>query len=309
MITAKNLTKRFPKEVSKRFFLIPIYDYVTAVDHVSFSIGEGEIVGLLGPNGAGKTTTVRLITGILTPDDGEVRVMGLDPRKNRENVVRNIGAVFGHKGQLPGNLKVKDAVRVISMYYDVSREDFEDRFFKYADTLDVEDLVERRVRQLSLGERMRFEIMAALIHDPKILLLDEPTIGLDFPSKRKIRELIRQSGKTVIFTSHDAMDIEEVCDRVIILNKGRIVTDTTVRELKKILGYKYAEITTEKGIPSVPDGWERLEPNRIRGKVSSWDDVVKAANRLQEFGIVDVTLQYPNIEEVLEYVYSDTSRT
>ncbi len=308
MITAKNLTKRLPKEVGKRFHLIPIYEYITAVDKISFSIEEGEIVGLLGPNGAGKTTTIRLVTGILTPDEGEVRVMGLDPKKNREKVVRNIGAVFGHKGQLPANLRAKDAVRIISMYYDVSREDFEERFNRYADILGVNELAERRVRQLSLGERMRFEIMAALIHDPKILLLDEPTIGLDFPSKRKIRELIRQSGKTVIFTSHDAMDIEEVCDRAIILNKGRIVADTTVKDLKKLLGYKYAEITTEKPIDTAPQGWIKMSANRIRGRVSSWEDVVDVTRRLEQNGIVDVTLQYPNIEEVLEHVYSDTGR-
>ncbi len=307
VIEVQDLVKRFPREVGKRFLIWPVYDYITAVDHISFDIEKGEILGLLGPNGAGKTTTVRLICGILAPDSGEVRVLGMDPRKERTKVVSHIGAVFGHKGQLPANLKVIDAVRVISMYYDVSKDEFEERFWKYAETLGVVDLAERRVRQLSLGERMRFEIIAALIHDPDILILDEPTIGLDFPSKKRIRDLIRNSGKTVIFTSHDAMDIEEVCERVIILNKGKIVVDTSVDELKKLLGYKYVEIVLEKEPYFVPESWQILEGNRLRGKVQSWDEVAEILERVKDFGILDVTLTYPSIEEVLTHVYTDSS--
>ncbi len=308
VINAQGLVKRFPREVGKRFLLWPVYDYVTAVDHISFEIEEGEIVGLLGPNGAGKTTTVRLICGILAPDGGKVRVFGLDPRKNREKVVARIGAVFGHKGQLPANLKVIDAVRVISMYYDVSKDEFEARFWKYAETLGVVELAERRVRQLSLGERMRFEIIAALIHDPDILILDEPTIGLDFPSKKKIRDLIRNSGKTVIFTSHDAMDIEEVCERVIILNKGKIVVDTDVESLRKMLGYKYVEIILEKEPYFVPKGWEIIEGTKLRGKVKDWEDVFDILEKMKDFNIIDVTLTYPSVEEVLTRVYTDSGR-
>ncbi len=306
VINAQGLVKRFPREVGKRFLLWPVYDYVTAVDHISFEIEEGEIVGLLGPNGAGKTTTVRLICGILAPDGGKVRVFGLDPRKNREKVVARIGAVFGHKGQLPANLKVIDAVRVISMYYDVSKDEFEARFWKYAETLGVVELAERRVRQLSLGERMRFEIIAALIHDPDILILDEPTIGLDFPSKKRIRDLIRNSGKTVIFTSHDAMDIEEVCERVIILNKGKIVVDTDVESLRKMLGYKYVEIILEKEPYFVPKGWEIIEGTKLRGKVKDWEDVLDILEKMKDFNIIDVTLTYPSVEEVLTRVYTDS---
>ena len=308
VINAQGLVKRFPREVGKRFLLWPVYDYVTAVDHISFEIEEGEIVGLLGPNGAGKTTTVRLICGILAPDGGKVRVFGLDPRKNREKVVARIGAVFGHKGQLPANLKVIDAVRVISMYYDVSKDEFEARFWKYAETLGVVELAERRVRQLSLGERMRFEIIAALIHDPDILILDEPTIGLDFPSKKRIRDLIRNSGKTVIFTSHDAMDIEEVCERVIILNKGKIVVDTDVESLRKMLGYKYVEIILEKEPYFVPKGWEIIEGTKLRGKVKDWEDVFDILEKMKDFNIIDVTLTYPSVEEVLTRVYTDSGR-
>ncbi len=306
VINAQGLVKRFPREVGKRFLLWPVYDYVTAVDHITFDIEEGEIVGLLGPNGAGKTTTVRLICGILAPDGGKVRVFGLDPRKNREKVVARIGAVFGHKGQLPANLKVIDAVRVISMYYDVSKDEFEARFWKYAETLGVVELAERRVRQLSLGERMRFEIIAALIHDPDILILDEPTIGLDFPSKKRIRDLIRNSGKTVIFTSHDAMDIEEVCERVIILNKGKIVVDTDVESLRKMLGYKYVEIILEKEPYFVPKGWEIIEGTKLRGKVKDWEDVLDILEKMKDFNIIDVTLTYPSVEEVLTRVYTDS---
>lgn len=308
VINAQGLVKRFPREVGKRFLLWPVYDYVTAVDHITFDIEEGEIVGLLGPNGAGKTTTVRLICGILAPDGGKVRVFGLDPRKNREKVVARIGAVFGHKGQLPANLKVIDAVRVISMYYDVSKDEFEARFWKYAETLGVVELAERRVRQLSLGERMRFEIIAALIHDPDILILDEPTIGLDFPSKKRIRDLIRNSGKTVIFTSHDAMDIEEVCERVIILNKGKIVVDTDVESLRKMLGYKYVEIILEKEPYFVPKGWEIIEGTKLRGKVKDWEDVFDILEKMKDFNIIDVTLTYPSVEEVLTRVYTDSGR-
>ncbi len=304
----RNVVKRFRRERGKRLGIWPIYDYITAVDRVSFDVEEGEILGLLGPNGAGKTTTVRLIAGILCPDEGDIRVFGLDPRERRTDVVRRIGAVFGHKGQLPANLRARDAVHIISMYYDVGKEEFEERFWRYAEILGVEELANRRVRQLSLGERMRFEIMAALIHDPDLLILDEPTIGLDFPSKRRIRALIRELGKTVIFTSHDALDIEEVCDRVIVLNKGRIVLDTDIEGLRKLLGYKYVEIVLEREPYFVPEGWEILEGNRIRGKVTGWEDVSRILERVQDFGILDVTLTYPSIEEVLSHVYMDTGR-
>jgi ABC-2 type transport system ATP-binding protein len=158
-----------------------------------------------------------MLCGILHPSRGIIKVLGMNPQREREKVVRSIGALFGHKSQLPINLKAKDAVEIVSMYYDVEKIDFEERFWKLAKLLEIEELAERRVRTLSLGERMRFELIASLIHNPKILLLDEPTIGLDFAAKAKIRKLIRSLGKTVLFTSHDALDIEAICERVIIM--------------------------------------------------------------------------------------------
>ncbi len=301
-IEVYNLRKVFRKQTGRRFLIFPRYVPVIALDGISFSVGRKEIVGLLGPNGAGKTTTVRILSGILTPTQGEVKVLGKNPYEAREEVVRNIGVVFGHRPQLPLNLRAIDAVRVISMYYDVDEDSFEERFWRLAEEIGIEELVDRRVRQLSLGERMRFEIVASLIHDPKILILDEPTIGLDFPSKRKIREIIKKSGKTVLFTSHDALDIEEVCERVIILKKGKIVADTSVNKLRKLVGYKYAEIITERAAP-VPPGWERKAENIVFGRIYSMDELLAVLDELREYGIIDVSVHYPSIEEILARIY------
>jgi ABC-2 type transport system ATP-binding protein len=199
-----------------------------------------------------------MLCGILHPSRGIIKVLGMNPQREREKVVRSIGALFGHKSQLPINLKAKDAVEIVSMYYDVEKIDFEERFWKLAKLLEIEELAERRVRTLSLGERMRFELIASLIHNPKILLLDEPTIGLDFAAKAKIRKLIRSLGKTVLFTSHDALDIEAICERVIIMDHGKILMDTSVSELRKLIPYRYAEIITELAIKKLPNGWEKI---------------------------------------------------
>ncbi len=311
-IEVKSVSKVFRKRKNERgimgkirSLLFPKYELVKAVDNVSFRVKKREVLGLLGPNGAGKTTLIRMICGILYPTEGEIKVLGMNPQKERKKVVQRLGAVFGHKSQLPLNLKAKDSIEIVAMMYNVEKSVFEKRFWKYAEILEVERLTERRIRELSLGERMRFEIMASLIHEPEILLLDEPTLGLDFVAKAKIRELVHSLKKTIIFTSHDAMDIEAVCKRVIILSKGRVIIDTSIQKLKKLIPYKYAEIVTERKMPFLPEGWEREGETLIKKRVSSFEEVEKVLPKLKRYGIADVVITYPSVEEVLVRVFKE----
>ena len=310
VIVARKLTKVFRKRKTlpglggkiKSIFL-PEYAEISAVNRVSFSVEEGEVLGFLGPNGAGKTTCIRMLCGILRPTSGKLRVLGKVPYLERKTLVKRIGAIFGHKSQLPLNLKAKDAVEIISMYYNVEKTDFEDRFWRYAAFLDVEDLVERRVRELSLGERMRFEIMASLIHDPEIIFMDEPTIGLDFVAKERIRSLVKGLGKTVVFTSHDALDIESVCSRVLVIHGGKIIADSTIDELRKMIPFKTAEIICERPIDSVPPGWERIGETAIKRKIKTFREVERALRTVEKFGVIDVTVSYPSLEEIFIKLY------
>lgn len=302
VIVVRDLVKTFRKVVGRRWLLLPLHRPVEALRGISFRVEEGEIVGLLGPNGAGKTTTVRILLGILHPTSGYVRVFGKDPTREREEIIRRTGAVFGNKYFLEMNLTAYDAVRIQSLYFDVPKEEFEERFWRLAKMLRVEELAYKRLRHMSLGERRKFELIAALIHDPELLILDEPTIGLDFPSKRAVRTLVKEAGKTVLFTSHDALDIEEVCQRVIILREGRIVADTRVEELKRGMGIKMVKIITEGRPEEVPEGW-RYERGAVVGRIKSWQELTPILRELERYGIVDVEITYPSIEEILSRLY------
>jgi len=200
---------------------------VRAVDEVSFTIAEGSMVGYIGPNGAGKSTTVKMLIGILTPSAGSVRVAGLDPSRARTDVARHIGVVFGQRTQLWWDLPLRDSFDLLRHVYAVPVERHAENVARYVDVLALGEFLDTPVRQLSLGQRMRGELAAALLHDPEILFLDEPTIGLDLVSKEAVRgflkELNRDRGTTVLLTTHDLVDVERLCDRMLIIDHGRVI--------------------------------------------------------------------------------------
>lgn len=207
------------------------------VSDLSFTISEGEIVGYIGPNGAGKSTTIKMLCGVLEPNKGSIQVCGLVPYKNRIKNGYNIGVVFGQRTQLWWDLPLIDSFRVLREIYRVDMGAFAERLNYLADLFDIRKLFGAKVRTLSLGERMKADIVASLLHNPKVLFLDEPTIGLDFKSKRKMREAILNINKvyntTIILTTHDFVDIEELCSRIIVLDKGRIIYDGALEEINE----------------------------------------------------------------------------
>lgn len=207
-----------------------------AVDDISFTIADGEIVGYIGSNGAGKSTTIKMMTGILRPTSGQIRVNGIDPGQNRKENASNIGVVFGQRTQLWWDLPLSESFTILKEIYDVSQEDFKSRMEFINGVLELQSFMDRPVRTLSLGQRMRADLGAALLHNPKVLYLDEPTIGLDIVVKDNIRKAIRQINEqyntTVILTTHDIGDIEELCSRIIIIDEGHKIYDGTLQHLR-----------------------------------------------------------------------------
>lgn len=212
------------------------YENITALDNVSFKINEGEMVGYIGPNGAGKSTTIKIMSGILYPDRGECIINGNIPWKNRINHVKNIGVVFGQRSQLWFDVPVCDSYELLKDIYKIPDKIYRENLKMLTDLIDLEELLKMPTRQLSLGQRMRCEIAASLLHSPKILFLDEPTIGLDAVSKIAVREFIkkinRENKTTVILTTHDTQDIEALTERIILIGKGRVLLDGNLTSMR-----------------------------------------------------------------------------
>jgi ABC-2 type transport system ATP-binding protein len=213
------------------------YEVVKALDNVSFTIKEGEMVGYIGPNGAGKSTTIKIMSGILNPDKGECIINGRVPWKERVNHVKDIGVVFGQRSQLWWDVPVNDSFELIKDIYRIPDSKFKSNMQMLTDLLDIEDIIKTPTRQLSLGQRMRCEIVASLLHSPKILFLDEPTIGLDAVSKIAVRDFIkninRENKTTVILTTHDTQDIQALTKRIILIGKGQVLLDGNLDDLKQ----------------------------------------------------------------------------
>lgn len=242
-IEARNLTKEFKVYQSRsgllgafRDLLDRKYRMIRAVNGINLQIQQGEIVGYIGENGAGKSTTIKMLTGILQPTSGELRVNGYDPHRQREDFVRTIGVVFGQRSQLWWDIAVKESFRLLQKVYRVSEDRYQKHMARVIEVLEIGSLLDQPVRKLSLGQRMRCELAASLIHQPSLLFLDEPTIGLDVLVKENIRrfllEINREYGTTVLLTTHDLSDIEALCDRVIILDKGNIIYDGNLEQLR-----------------------------------------------------------------------------
>lgn len=215
------------------------YKTVAAVDRVSFSIEQGESVGYIGPNGAGKSTTIKMLTGILVPTSGEIRINGFVPHRQRRAYVKTIGVVFGQRTQLWWDIAVIESFKLLRRIYDVSQRDFDQRMERFNEVLNISDYLYTPVRKLSLGERMRCDLAAALLHNPPLLFLDEPTIGLDVVAKDRIRRFLHDVNRdfrtTILLTTHDLDDIEELCRRIMIIDHGRVLYDGQLDRLKEQL--------------------------------------------------------------------------
>ncbi|HEV2953585.1 MAG TPA: ATP-binding cassette domain-containing protein [Candidatus Dormibacteraeota bacterium] len=246
MIRARQLRKVFQASVPHRGrlaglrnFLAPDSREIIAVEDVDFTLTPGESVGYLGPNGAGQSTTIKMLTGILVPTSGTVEIGGLSPHRDRLRNSRQIGVVFGQRSQLIFDLPVSDSYELLRHMYEIPLQRFRENLIRFGEVLETGPLLDRQVRTLSLGQRMRCEILASLLHEPKVLFLDEPTIGLDIVAKDRIRAFIQQinhdDGVTVLLTTHDLADIELLCPRVIIIDHGRVIHDGSLIEMRKDL--------------------------------------------------------------------------
>jgi len=249
-----------------RSLVVPEMVAKTAVDGVSFSAGHGELLALLGPNGAGKSTTIKMLTGIITPTAGEAVVAGVVPYRQRERNARNVGAVFGQRTQLWWDLPARDSFRILRDIYGVSPADHDARLREFDGLLELSSFWDTRVRHLSLGQRVRCDLAAALLHDPPVVFLDEPTIGMDVVVKEQVRILLRhqveQRGRTVLLTTHDMTEVERLAERVVLINHGRIVMDGTLPEIRARFGSAW-RVHATIDMRSVAAGLEPCPPGLV----------------------------------------------
>lgn len=288
---------------------------VCAVDDLSFTVDRGEVVGYIGPNGAGKSTTIKMLTGILVPSGGSIRVAGVDPSRHRLKLAKRIGVVFGQRTTLWWDLPLKDSFAVLQKMYDVPRARHAENLAAFVELLDLGDLLDVPVRQLSLGQRMRGDIAAALLHDPEIVYLDEPTIGLDIISKAKLREFLQQINAerrtTVILTTHDLDDIEALCSRVMVIDHGHKVYDGTLTGLRSSqsaprtlvvdLASSMEPITVDGATVTKIDG-----PRQWLSFPASTSAAPLVAQVAARYPLVDLSVAEPSIEDVIARIYAGT---
>lgn len=321
IIEVKNLNKKFKikeKEKGLKGSLKSIvnskYKTINAVNNINFEVEKGEILAFIGPNGAGKSTTIKMLTGILYPTSGEIIVNGIDPSKERKKLSYKIGTVFGQKEQLWTHLTPYDNFKFFGAIYDIPNVEIERRIKELEETFELQEFINTPVRNLSLGQRIRCEIVASLIHKPEILFLDEPTIGLDPVVKENIRRLIKKMNKelgmTIFLTSHDVGDIEKLCKRVIIINKGKIIMDDTMNNLKyhylnkKIIEVKLKEkvdLHNEEGIEIIKDNG-----NNLKVEIDSTKkNVADVINLIDTDKIVDINISSIPLEEIITSIYKE----
>lgn len=291
------------------------YTYIDAVKNVSFSIEKGEIVGYIGPNGAGKSTTIKMLSGILLPTAGNIRVNGLDPFKDRKKYVSNIGVVFGQRSQLSWDIPAEDTFDLLKDIYDLSDKEYQKTKTELVNLLNIQEVMKQPVRSLSLGQRMRCEIAASLLHKPKILFLDEPTIGLDAESKKIVRDFIKKLNKnhktTVILTTHDMTDIEALAKRIILIGKGELLYDGTLSNLKKKYGsYKEVLVSTNEKIEKIRLKGIIKKSKNINGYSFIIDSNVLSLSKLLnnlslKYVINDIDIKNESIDDVILKLYHD----
>ena len=287
---------------------------VAAVDGISFTIERGTIVGYLGPNGAGKSTTVKMLTGILVPSGGRIRVAGLDPSRQRIELVRRIGVVFGQRSQLWWDLPLGDSFDLLRHIYRVPAERHRANLERFTEVLGLHAFIDTPVRQLSLGQRMRGELTAALLHDPEVVFLDEPTIGLDVVAKAAVREFLgevnRERGVTVLLTTHDLADIERLCSRLLIVDHGRLIWDGGLDELKRRYGQERTLVVDleEPAPPLEIPGARVVKVDGPRQWLAFRRDETSAAELTAavaaQAGLVDLAIEETGIEEIVSRIYA-----
>ncbi|HZG85770.1 ABC transporter ATP-binding protein [Paenibacillus sp.] len=328
MIEATQVVKTFRHPVVKegafaglRALFARDYRETTAVAGLTFAIGRGEFVGCIGPNGAGKSTTIKMLAGILHPTSGEVRIGGRSPQRERRRVAERIGVVFGQRSQLWWDLPVRDSYEVLAAMYKVELSAYRRRLAELAELLQLAEIMDQPVRKCSLGQRMRADLAAALLHDPDVLFLDEPTIGLDAFAKQRIREFLktlnRERGTTILLTTHDMDDVEALCSRVMVVSGGSLAFDGALAELRGRIGLPSRMELTFAAEPVVPEGAgdgeiaiegiegrratlsfrrERIKPMRVLDAASAWGD------------IVDIHMEEPELEDVIRRIYSGATK-
>ncbi|MET8815230.1 ATP-binding cassette domain-containing protein [Streptomyces sp. NPDC004549] len=287
---------------------------VRAVDSLSFSVARGEMVGYIGPNGAGKSTTIKMLTGILTPSAGRLRVAGIDPSRERTRLAHRIGVVFGQRTTLWWDLPLIDSYRLAHRMYRVPDARYRENLDRCVELLELQDLLDVPVRQLSLGQRMRGDIAAALLHDPEVLYLDEPTIGLDVVSKAKVRgflkELNSERGTTVLLTTHDLQDIEQLCSRVMVIDHGRLMYDGALAGLHEAAdGERTLVVDLERELPPVEVPSARVVrvegPRQWLAFPAGQSAAPLVAHLAAVYPLVDLSVREPDIESVIAKMYAE----
>ena len=322
LIKAENLSKTF-KIYSQgegirgylKSFVKRDYEEVHAVEGLDLDIDESEMIGYIGSNGAGKSTTVKMLTGILEPSSGTIEVDGRDPHRHRKKNAMNIGVVFGQKTQLWWDLPVKESFRLLKEIYEVEDEAYDERIEEFNEVLQLDEFWDQPVRKLSLGQKMRCELAAAFLHHPKIVYLDEPTIGLDVAVKERIRDFIRKMNQkkdiTVMLTTHDIGDIEDLCERIVVLDKGKKIYDGSLDKLVNRFSSRrlVMQINRPEHFKLDADGVKEIKNTEEGLEVVFDREVISASDLmriiLEDYDVQDFQIREPDIEEVVKKVYNE----
>ncbi len=326
MITVQEVSKtyRIPRRPEGRLGALRslwqrAHDEKVAVNDISFDIGSGEMVGYIGPNGAGKSTTIKMLSGILTPTSGDIRVDGLVPHLKRRDHAKNIGVVFGQKTSLWWDVPVVDSFRLLKEMYDIPDGTYHKNLDTYVEMLEMGGFLQQPVRQLSLGQRVKADLAAALLHDPQVVFLDEPTIGVDVVAKERLRQFIRdinqQRGVTVLLTTHDMVDMEKLVSRVLVIDAGTIAYDGTIHRLRETYGEnRRLDVVFADENPSIhAPGLTQVAAAPFRRSYSFSQRELSAQQALalitgQEVTIRDVTIGDADIEDIIRNLYAHSGR-
>ncbi|MGM0866257.1 MAG: ABC transporter ATP-binding protein [Bacillota bacterium] len=296
------------------------YKIVPAVNDISFNVKQGEMVGYIGENGAGKSTTIKMLTGILTPTGGELNVNGMNPHRDREKFVQTIGVVFGQRSQLWWDIAVQESFQLLKKVYKVPDQQYKAHMDHVIETLDIAPLLDKPVRKLSLGQRMRCELAAALVHNPPLLFLDEPTIGLDVLVKLKIRQFLKELNEkyntTILLTTHDLTDIEALCERVVMLDEGKIIYDGALSQLKENWGdqkevvFQFLDDTSLSALSDLTNNqnisWSFDEKKQSYSALIEADDEVISqliTKIVASFKVKDMKIEETTTEEIIRNIY------
>jgi len=323
IIEVKNLKKEYKYKVKdeKKGFIYNLFNEkenkVNAVNDISFNVKEGETIAFIGPNGAGKSTTIKILTGILYPTKGSIKICGLTPIKDRNALAYKIGTVFGQRSQLLPNLPLTESMEMFGAMYDMDQKQIKNRIKELVDLFELQEFINQPVRKLSLGQRMRAEIATSLMHSPKIIFLDEPTIGLDVVSKKNLRDLLKKINQeqkvTIFLTSHDTEDIESICNRCIIINHGNIIIDLPTKEL--ISNYIKSKrisinpINELKSYPELVNGLSYIlkEKNHVEIEVNT--ELISTKDAMQflidKFDIDDIDINNESLESIIRSIYEE----